>query len=797
MIKSYLLIAWRNLVKNLAFSIINISGMTISLASCILILLFIWDELSYDRHHPDGDRTFRIYNVVDNSGFESSIPIVPYPYASFIQKDFPEVENSLRMMNTSQQLFELRDSKILESDGFYAESTVFDMLTLNIISGVMDSALIRPHTIALSSTIAKKYFGEKDPIGESIKVDRNTFEITAIFADPPKHFHLKINYLLSFATTNWHNTHQDNWQQHQFYTYFKLKPGSDATALEAKLLPFVKKYAYPTIEKGKGFTYIPYLQNIQDIHLHSSNFDWEIAQRGSAQTVYILSGTAIMILVIACLNFINLSTARSVKRMKEVGIKKVVGAYRSQLVIQFTSESVLITLFGLMLAVVIAELALPFMNLVVDKKIALPYTPVLIAGAIIFCTMLGILAGTYPALHLSRFRPALVLTRRNHSKNNTALFRHSLVVLQFMFSFFLISGSWIVLSQNNLLQNKNMGFNKDQIVVIPLTRAQVRNTEVTKQLYSNHPNVINATISFGLPGDIVAVDEVINPTDGKSLPANLFCVDFDYIKTMGMKVITGRDFSNNFKTDSSEAFILNETAVTTYGFGTPEEAVGKEINWRRWDTGTTKKGRIVGVVQDFNFKSLREKISPIVMHIYPQAAWKMAVRISPGNIEETIAHFKKTYQSLESDWIFTYSFLDQNFNDMYKSEVRLAKLFSVFTYLAIIVACLGLFGLVEYSVNQRTKEISIRKVFGADVAALVYLLTKKYFLLLFVAFLLVIPLSYYFANQWLSTFAYRVELEPLIFINSALIILLITVCTVSFKSVKAALTNPSKILIGE
>jgi putative ABC transport system permease protein len=335
MLFNYIKVAVRNITKYKVFSFINIAGMAISLASFMLIALYVTDELAYDRHHPDGDRTYRVYNVRDIDGSASYLPIVPYPFASFMKKDFPEIESTLRMMDSyGDRLFDNGDKKILESNGMFAESTVFNMLSLKPLSSNADASLDQPNTIALCESLAKKYFGEVDPIGKAIKINYNDYEVTAVYADPPVHFHLKLNYVMSFITLGWQNSHENNWQQHQIFTYLKLRPGTDAIALEEKFKPFIEKYAYP-LTKPNGVTYLPHLQNIKDIHLYSSNFQWEIAQRGSAESIYILAGTAVLIMVIASLNFINLSTARSMKRMKEVGVRKVVGADRSKLVLQF------------------------------------------------------------------------------------------------------------------------------------------------------------------------------------------------------------------------------------------------------------------------------------------------------------------------------------------------------------------------------------------------------------------------------------------------------------------------------
>jgi putative ABC transport system permease protein len=406
--------------------------------------------------------------------------------------------------------------------------------------------------------------------------------------------------------------------------------------------------------------------------------------------------------------------------------------------------------------------------------------------------VLGAIAGGYPAIYLSSFRPAVVLSRKNERSGGGGVFRQSLVVVQFMLSFFLISASLIVLSQNELIKTKDLGFNKEQVIMVPLRSPQLKNQEATKQQYKNNPNIISTTIAFGLPGDIVAGDGVQLPGSDKELPSSMFCVDEDYITTMGMKVIAGRDFSREFVSDSADAFIVNESFLETYGFPSPQESIGSKIDWKRWDKDNTvlKHGKIIGVVKDFHFKSLREKLSPVVMQIFPKNAWRLAVKISGKDVPGTIEHLRKTYERLDPDWAFSYKFMDENLGQMYKSEQKLGDLFTIFTYLAILVACLGLYGLVEYSVNQRSKEISIRKVFGASVSSLVMLLTKRYFLLLTISCVLIVPMIISLAEQWLSRFAYHVQIDAMMFVKAGGLILFITAFTVSFQSIRAALSNP-------
>ena len=795
MFLNYLTIAFRNLAKYKVFSLINIAGMAISLSSCLLISIFVIDELSYDKHIQGAEVKYRVYNIATVEGIQRYLPIVPFAFAPHMKADFPEIESTTRIMDTYEpQLVQLGEKKTQEPNGIFAESSVFDMLSLRSIYGDADSALNRPMTVALSESLAKKYFGNQSPIGKSIRVDNVDREITAVFADVPTQSHLRINYMITFAGTSWNKNMENNFRRQQIITYLKLKRGTDAKALESKFVAFNERHTAPQLAEI-NMSFDTRLQSLKDIHLHSSNFEWEIAQRGDAQSVYILIATAIMILGIACLNFVNLSTARAVKRMKEVGIRKTTGAQRGQLITQFLAESMLLTFIGLLLAIVVAELTLPMLNLVIEKNLVIPVNVVSVTGLIAFCIVLGSLAGGYPAIYLSSFRPAAVLSRKSERAGGNGLFRQSLVVIQFMLSFFLISASLIVLSQNQLIRTKDLGFTKEHIVMIPLREPQLRNQEATKALYKENPNVISATIAFGLPGDIVAGDGVLLPGSGKELSSSMFCVDYDYISTMGMKIIAGRDFSREFVSDSADAFIVNESFLETYGFPSPEKSIGSKLDWNIWGGGDKlKHGSIVGVVKDFHFKSLREKLSPVVMQIFPKNAWRLAVRISANDVPGTLEHIRKVYEKLDPEWAFSYKFMDENLDQMYKSEQKLGQLFTIFTYLAIFVACLGLYGLVEYSVNQRTKEISIRKVFGANISSLVMLLTKRYFLLLAISCVLIVPVVISLAERWLSRFAYQVQLDSMLFIKAGGLILFITAFTVSFQSIRAALSNPVKNL---
>lgn len=799
MLTNYLKIAFRNLMKNKLFSFINILGMSLSLTSVFTIALFVSDELKYDKHIQDADRKFRFYNSkISDNGETGNLAVLPYPLATYIQKDLPEVESTLRIMSTfGDNLFEANGKQLQQSNGVFAENEITEMLSLKFIEGDPKTAFDKPNFVVLNQTTAKKYFGNQSALGQAIKISKSDYTVSGIIEDVPSTSHLQLDYLLSFPTLtkNWAPVRFENWVNQQYITYVKLKAGTDSKAFETKVNDLIDKYSDPQT-KPQGFQHEPHLQNISDIHLQSTDFQWDVAVVGNAQTVYILSITALLILVIACLNFINLSTARSIKRMKEVGVRKVVGALKSQLIIQFVMESVIITCIALFVAITVTAASLPALNSFAEKSIQDPFTFTTLGLLLVGAVVLGFVAGSYPAFHLSTFRPAMILSHKGGTGagKNVDFFRKGLVVVQFAFSFFLIISAMIVLSQNDYLKNKDLGFHKDQLLVLQLSNVQRPNVQALKNEYANHPNILSATLSYGLPGDIVAGDGITDVATGKPWGASMILADEDYINTFGMEIVAGRGFSKDSPSDLTHAFILNEEAVKAYGYGTPAEALGKKVDWQVWGTDSLKHGEVIGVVKDFHIRNFREKIAPLVIHIGPQYFFTLTLKIKPEEIQNTIAHLESTWKKADNEWPFSYKFIDENFDKMYKNEAKLSSLLSAFTFLAILIACMGLFGLVEYSVNQRAKEISIRKIFGAATPSLLILLTKQYFLLITVAFIVVIPISFYTSQQWLEGFVYHIQINPIIFVKAASIVVTITVLTVLFQSLRAASSNPAKVL---
>ncbi|HEX8678216.1 MAG TPA: FtsX-like permease family protein, partial [Segetibacter sp.] len=619
----------------------------------------------------------------------------------------------------------------------------------------------------------------------------------------PEHFHLDINYLVSYSSLNFPKERMESWGWQQFFTYIKVKPGTNVEQLQAKFQAAVKKEAEPIFKKN-GFSYTPFLQQLKNIHLQSADFEFDIAKRGNETYVKGLTIIALFVLIIACFNFINLATARSFRRAKEIGVRKVVGADRKQLVLQFTGETILLSVVSMIIAAVATLIILPSLNNFTGKAISfnLITNPFLVVLLIVTGVAIGVLAGIYPALVLSGFQPIKVLKGlkpTGEGGSHTSWLRQALVVIQFALSALLIVSTTIVYRQINYLHNKDLGFNKEQIIQFQVRGGVESNLESFKNELKQSPAIVAATAGYGLPGDVLAGDEIIIPTkDGeKTMPANLFIVDHDYIKTLGLKLIAGRDFSKNFSTDAEEAFIINETGVKELGFGSPQNALGQRLNWNKWvpdSVNPVKKGKVIGVVKDFHYKSLHEKVTVSVLQIYPPIVYKMAVKLKTADIKNTLAYLTNTWNKYTPEYPLDYKFMDESFAEMYKSEDKLSRLLSIFTVMAIFVGCLGLFGLAAFSAGQRTKEISIRKVLGASVLNIVAMLSKNFLKPVFIASLIAFPIAWWAMNNWLEDFEYRVTISWWVFGIAAIAAFIIALITVSFQSIKAATANPVKSL---
>lgn len=795
--QNYLRIGVRNLMKSKFFSMINIAGMAISMAIFFIIALYVQDELKYDQQLADVDLKYRVYNEhFSDDGSRKKGAMVPPMIGPTLAADFPQVDYYARFLNFNQApLFEVGTNKFAEYNGGAADPAIFEMFDLDLLEGDGGTALTQPNTIAINATLKKKYFGEADAVGKTIEIFDQNFEVVAVFEDFPEHSHFQRNYFFSIDGIV-SKERMENWGWNQFHTYIKLKPGSDAATLEASLKSFAERHAWPETKPDGGY-YIPHLMPVADIHLHAHDQLWDIAVRGNARTLYILTAVALFILIIAILNFVNLSTARAINRVKEVGVRKVMGAFRSQLINQFVSESTIIAFVALFIAVLISELALPYLNNFSEKHIppGIMLEPEVILSLLAFGLFIGVCAGLYPAFYVSRNRPAAILSNRDSARSGKSMLRQSLVVFQLIISFFLIIASIVVSDQHDFMRNADMGFEKENIIILPIRGDMDKNLETTKQSFTGHPNILSASFGYGLPGEAFAGDGITDLETGKNRHINMLTVDQDYVKTLGLEVIAGRDFSRDIPADEYSAFILSERAAKMLGHTDPEDALGHKIAWDRWDSpDSLKVGHVIGVVKDIQLNSMRETIAPVVLHIFPFAYSTISLRVSPENLPATLEHLEKTWKAFNSEWPFEYRFLDQNFDRMYKAEERLSVLFKIFTGFTIFVACLGLFGLVVYSTTQRYREVSIRKVLGATEGTLVVLLARNYIVLMAIAFTIAVPFSYYAAGKWLESFAFRIEVTPMLFIKAALLVTAIALLTVGIQSYRATRANPVEAL---
>lgn len=801
MFKNYLKSAWRNIRKNKLFSAINILGLSIGIALCFIIMLYVQDELSYDKYNENADNIARVVFQADINGGKINESVSMPPVAATMKKDFPQVLDATRIQDQGSSKIIYKD-KVFKDDHFAnADANVFNIFTLPMIKGDAKTALLQPHTVVMTQSTAKKYFGAEDPIGKTIIVtadDNRPYIVTGVIKDMPVNSHFHFDILGSMISNE--RASEDTWMSGGFHTYLLLKPGTDIKQMEAGFPAMVKKYMGPAIQQAMGLSLDDFitkgnslgfaLQPLTDIHLNS-NTTTEFEPGGNEMYVYIFAGVAIFMLLVACINFINLSTAGASKRAKEVGVRKVAGSGRFQLIKQFLSESILITLFALAIAFVIIKLALPAFNNISGKELSFDAEPILVfigLGLIV-----GILAGIYPAFYLSSFKPIAVLKGKLTTTHKSFGLRSSLVVFQFFISVALIIGTIVVYQQMKYIQNKNLGFNKDQIITIPNSYVLGNNEKAFKQQMLQDPRIINATTSFYKPaGPSYYNNALAYPQGNDNLVVNGvdYHVDEQYIPTMGMQIISGRNFSKDFTTDSF-AVILNETAAKALGWNNTT-ALNKTIVRQNSERGQNIAYHVIGVIKNFNFKSLHEAISPLYMTLYPEGG--LIFKTKTTDVAGLIATMKKEWDSYNTGEPFSYNFMDDLFNNTYATEQKTGNILNLFSILTIFVACLGLFGLVTYTAEQRTKEIGIRKVLGASVTQVTQMLSKEFLKLVLIASLIAFPIAWWAMHEWLQSFAYRINISWWMFAVAGLAALFIALLTVSFQAIKAAIANPVKSL---
>lgn len=795
--------------KNKGFTAINIVGLSVGLATCLLILLYVMDELSYDKYNVKADRIYRVDANILFGGNHFIMAVTPEPMGAAIKKDFPEVEQETRLRDYGGFSVKKGDQNVVEDKVIYADSTLFDVFTLPMVAGDPKTALVNPKSVVVTESTAMKYFNTTDVVGKSLTVnDTGYLKITGVIKDVPKQSHFNYNFFVSLngSLQSWE---VNKWSSNNLHTYLVLKKGADPKVLEAKFDDMVGRYITSEL-KGLNMTvetfkksgnYLHYsLMPLTDIHLHS-NKTAELGANSDIQYVYIFSLIAAFILLIACVNFMNLSTARSSGRAKEVGVRKVLGSMRSNLISQFLAESILVAFISLLLALGFATLLLPYFNQLAGKAISFSVfaNPWLLLAMALLMLVVGLLAGSYPAFYLSAFRPIEVLKGKLAAGFKNSWLRSGLVVFQFWISIVLIVGTIVIYNQLSYIRNKDVGFKRDNMLIIKNTFALGNQADAFKNDILKLTGVTSATKTGFLPTASWRSDSPLfaDPAlDQKSaISLQIWNVDADYIPTLGMQMAKGRNFSRQMLTDSS-GVILNEAAAKMLGFKDPIDKklyYIKNFDLMHKDVGTY---HIVGIVKNFNFNSLREEVTPLALMLNDQNG-SIAFRLNTTNTTSIVARVENKWKAMAPGQPFQYSFMDADFDNIYKAEQRIGEIFITFAVLAILIACLGLFGLVTYAAEQRTKEIGIRKVLGATAGNIVGMLSKDFAKLVIISSVIAFPVAWWAMTKWLQGFAYRVSVSWWILAAAGIMALTIALVTVSIQAIRAALANPVKSLRSE
>ncbi|SFT89441.1 putative ABC transport system permease protein [Algoriphagus locisalis] len=816
MLKNYFTIAFRNLRKHKFYTFINIFGLSVGVAICMIISLFVINELSYDTGFKDADRIYRIKSEIVFGGNHWNIVQAPAPLAAALPDDFPEVEAAVHFRTRGSYLVKREDENIKEQKVVWAGKDFFTVFGVPMLAGNPESALSEPQTMAISASAAEKYFPNEDALGKSLILDNDMdFRITGVYQDIPKNSHFHFDFLL--AAEGLGEAKRIAWLSNNFQTYFKLRENADPDVLAGKLTSLIETHMEPEIRQifGEGSTIETLaseggkfefgIQPLRDIHL-KSDLEGEFEPNFNITYIYLFVAVALFILVIACINFMNLSTARSANRAKEVGIRKVMGSFRSHLIRQFLMESILLSIISFLIAVPILTLLLPFFNELAGRELTVPFSQLTFYGILIIGAIgTGLLAGVYPAFFLSGFKPISILKGKVSMGMKSGMIRSSLVVFQFAVSIILIIATIAVFNQLNYIQNKKIGFNKEKVITIDDIYALGDQAETFKREVLANSMMESGTITGFLPVSGTWRSDTPWWAEGKDAKQseNLvslqnWAVDYDYVSTLDMKIVEGRDFSIQYPSDSG-AVILNETAARNFNFvGDP---IGQKIftmqDSEEMDPEDLQGKTVVGIVENFHFESLKENIGPVMIFLNERPNGIASFRFNSSNTDEVVTFIESKWDELAPGQPFTYSFLDERFGTMYAAETRLGKVFAIFAGFAILIACLGLFALTAFTAEQRTKEIGIRKVLGSSVQSIVFLLSKEFTKLVGIAFLIASPIAWWVMNKWLEDYQYKITLGLQVFLAAGVFAAFIALLTISYQSVKAALSNPVNSLKSE
>jgi putative ABC transport system permease protein len=797
MFKNYLKIAIRNFRKYKLFSFINVIGLAIGIAACAVISLWVLREMSYDRFHKKAQRIYRIERELFRDNLYSRWPITGGNYRDALVSDFPEIENAVRFWGKVISVKDYRDT-IHRQEMFAVDNAIFDIFDFNLEIGDEQSALLEPMTVVLTRENAVKYFGTESALGKTLSLEWGQgkladFKVTGILEKVPHNSHIHFDMLISISS--YPESRFSNWRSNYLYTYVLVKPNTSKAFFEDKLKDFVDQRLKPHY----GDLLIPgvtihdvlkmHLFPITDIHLHPS-VNWEVEAGGNITLVYIFSSVAILILIIACINFMNLSTARANKRAKEVSLRKTVGALKTQLREQFIFESLFLAVFALVISIFLVSLTIPLYNSIFNEKLSLTmlfeFKNILILLGMTLAV--GIVAGLYPAVYLTRFDPVLVLKGGSQSPSGKSAFRRNMVVIQFIISITLIIGMFTVYKQMRFIHMQSLGFEKENVVIIPARSQQIgQSYETFRNELLRHPQIESMTVSNDVFGDAFFSNRSFYDRQKPHDHVNLIFLtcDYDFLTTYRMEVIAGRGFSRDFKSDAPGTIILNEAAAKRIGW-TPEQAIGKKLDWG----DPTKAVSVVGVVKNFHFKSLRREIEPVALLLFPEYIREISVRILPGNLKETVTFIQQKWKAIFPADSFQYSFLDSRISHLYDNERKMRDIFIVFSVFSVLVACLGLLGLSAFTAEVRTKEIGIRKTLGASTRSVTILLSREFIKWIIIANIAAWPLAWIVMTRWLENFAYKASIGWFIFFSSGSITLVIALLTFIFQAIKAARANP-------
>jgi putative ABC transport system permease protein len=802
MYKSYFRIGWRSMAKNSTFYVVNIFGLAIGLACCLLIGAYIYSELTYDTYPKNAKDIYRVEVHALGNGKWAHYSSVDFGVGPGIASTYSEVVSFTRLDKWFQPYLRYKENVFKEQNIAVVDSNFLQFFSIPLIAGDDRTALVKPNTMVVTKAFAQKYFGNEDPIGKALTIQSpGELLITGLIDDVPEQSHFHFDAFISGSTFK---NRRESWSNIGDFTYVQLNKNSNPNELQTKFPDLVMKYVVPEIQQDMGVTlaeaqkskdtFVFSLQPLSKIHLYSHNVD-ELGANGDIKYVYIFTALAIFILLLACVNFVNLSTATSAKRAREVGIRKVMGSIKTQLISQFLVESIMVAGSALIFAYGVVMAVLPFFNELTGKSTSFWFflEPVTLLAIISGVTLVGIIAGIYPSFFLSSFNTISVLKGTvSGSSGNRNVLRSGLVVFQFAVSTSLIVATMVVYQQLNFMQNKELGYNKDQVLVIHETQLLRKSEKTFKEQLLKDSRVISASVSRQVPGQKDIDGTQAFPKDREKdetsaeIHINIYHVDYDYLTTLGMQVANGRNFSLDFPSDSS-GIVINETAAKEFGW-TTETSIGKSIV-----ASGQREFHVVGVVKDFNYASVRQKIAPLVM-VLSRHSGLILVKVNASDIKNVITDVKRQWASLNPDAAFSYSFLDEQFSALYFAEERTGKIFITFATIALIIAGLGLFGLSTFSAQQRTKEIGIRKVLGATASEVLYMLSKQFLTLVLVAFIISMPIISWIMNQWLEDFAYRVNITWWIFLMAGVLSFAIAFFSMSFQAIRAALANPVQSL---